>query len=404
MTEFTITATAGDARAGQFSINGRELETPFLFPVVNFYGGGTDNSLYGGGTHRTVKEFLTGYPPVVGEQTYEDLFEGTMVSISSLTDYEISEERLEDYLAAPIHEREVFEGFDGLLFIDSGGYKFLTQGGLSGRDFVIDLDQETAYDLQKKMGGDILVNLDHPISPEDSYDERIRKAERTIENAKEFVGLSSDHQGARFLTVHGYNRSMFQRFFDEVENAFSAPIDAIFDGFAIGSLVPKKDNVGDLIEATRGCVTEADERGYGDMPIHVFGISGTVIPLLVAVGADTFDSASYMHGAVNGKYKTDFLNSVPVEEAPFDDCDCRVCSDPDLVERMRGNAEYQKDISGTIAIHNLELINRELQRTREALSQGDDALSTYLEDLYSDRQGLRKHAFRVINDTLEQFF
>lgn len=404
MTSFDVHATAGEARAGELLIKDRRLETPFLFPVVNFYGGGTDQSLYGGGTHRTVKEFLTGYPPVVGEQNYDDLFEGVMMSISSLTDYEISEERLEDYIAEPIRDREVFDGFEGMLFIDSGGYKFLNEGGLSGRDFVIDLDQETAYDLQQRLGGDILVNLDYPISPEDDYEEKIEKAERTIENAKEFIGLASDHDGAKFLTVHGYNRSMFERFFDQVEAAFSAPIDAVFDGLAIGSLVPKKDSVSDLITATQGCVREAHDRGYGDLPIHVFGISGTVIPLLVAVGADTFDSASYIHSAINGKYKTDFINSVPLDDAPFEDCDCRVCSDPIHVERMQGEAEYQKDTSGSVAIHNLELINRELQRTRAAIDEGDDAFAQYLETLYSDRPDLRRHAFTVINESLGGVF
>jgi tRNA-guanine family transglycosylase len=404
MTEFQVIDTAGDARTGRLSVNGRELATPYMFPVVNFYGGGTDQSLYGGGTHRTLKEFLTGHPPVVGQTSYDDLFEGVMLSIASLTDYEISQERLDDYLAAPIRERDVFSRFDGLLFVDSGGYKFLTQGELTGRDFSIELDQETAFDLQQRLGGDILVNLDYPITPEDSYEEKTRKLEQTIENAKEFVGLASDHEGALFLTVHGYNRSMFERFFDLVEGAFSAPIDAIFDGLAIGSLVPKKDNVGDLIEATRGCVNEARDRGYGHLPVHVFGISGRAIPLLVAVGADTFDSSSYIHSAINGKYKTDFLTTAPLDEAPFEDCACRVCSDPKHVERMRGNAEFQKDTSGSVAIHNLELINRELERTRRAIADGEDAYSDYLEALYRDHQGMRKYAFQVINETLDQFF
>jgi len=33
---------------------------PNLLPVVNFYAGGTDASLYGGGIHRTIKEFMNG--------------------------------------------------------------------------------------------------------------------------------------------------------------------------------------------------------------------------------------------------------------------------------------------------------------------------------------------------------
>ena len=45
---FKVTDTAGDARSGVIRINGTKLETPNLLPVVNFYAGGTDASLYGG--------------------------------------------------------------------------------------------------------------------------------------------------------------------------------------------------------------------------------------------------------------------------------------------------------------------------------------------------------------------
>jgi len=90
--DFEITATAGDARAGALHVNGTTLETPNLFPVLNFYAGGTKQSVYGGGIHRTVKEFMIGADRVrVGPLA--DYFDATMMSVSSLTDYNITQER-----------------------------------------------------------------------------------------------------------------------------------------------------------------------------------------------------------------------------------------------------------------------------------------------------------------------
>jgi len=185
---FEVIDEAGDARSGVIRINGTELETPNLLPVVNFYAGGTDSSLYGGGIHRTIKEFINGDEAVNGGN-YDRYFDGVMTSVASLTDYGISRDRYEDYIDAPVKERDVFD-FDGTLFVDSGGFKFLGDRKLDGSDFEVDVDQEAIFDIQRKLGGDLLVNLDRPISPDDSYEERVEKAQLTAENVAEFLDLT----------------------------------------------------------------------------------------------------------------------------------------------------------------------------------------------------------------------
>jgi len=57
---FEISAEAGDARSGVLQIGDTGTVDSNLLPVVNFYAGGTDASLYGGGIHRTIKEFMNG--------------------------------------------------------------------------------------------------------------------------------------------------------------------------------------------------------------------------------------------------------------------------------------------------------------------------------------------------------
>lgn len=401
----TVTHTAGDARRGTLNLNGLELETPNLFPVVNFYAGGMARSLYGGGVHRTIKEFMVGHE-TIGGGDYSEYFDCVMTSVSSLTDYNITRERYEDYISTPIKEKDVFEDFDGMLFIDSGGYKFLGGHELDGSNFEVKIDQEKVYEIQRKLGGDLLVNLDRPIAPDDDYDTRVEKAETTAEYVAEFLSLSNGNDETRFLTLHGYNYAMLDTFLQKIDERVSIRrVHDEFDGVALGSLVPLKDNKGKLISAVQQCRTVLDDWGFTDLPLHILGISSSAIPLLAAVGADTFDSSSYLHSAINGKYVTSLLGSEPLDDVDFEKCDCQVCSDPELVSRMKGDAEYQKDKLGPVAMHNLIIQKREVVRVRECIEQpGTDALIDYLETELGADKSMRQFAHRVVNESLGGYF
>ena len=137
--------------------------------------------------------------------------------------------------------------------------------------------------MQQQLGGDILVNLDLPIQPDDTQQERKAKARKTAENAIEFVRLaeSSGFQGAKYFTVHGYYHSIIDTYFNVVEEVFgNLHIEDMFDGIALGSLVPKKDNKKELFKAVSGCREVMAERGLDHLPLHVLGISSSAMPLL----------------------------------------------------------------------------------------------------------------------------
>lgn len=403
--DFEVTGTAGDARAGQLTVNGVELQTPNLFPVVNFYAGGTENSVFGGGAHRTVKELMIGADRVGGE-ALTDTFDATMMSVSSLTDYNLTRERYESYLETPIKEREMFGPFNGVLFTDSGGFKFMNNSELDGRDFDTELNQESVYEIQEKLGSDIIVNLDHPIIPDDSHAERIKKAERTAENIHEFLSLSRDFDGALYLTVHGYNYSMMDEFLTVITD--SVPEGVLregFDGIALGGLVPKKDNRGALIKAVTDCRQLLDDWDMADWPLHVLGISSRAIPLLAGLGADTFDSMTHLQNAINGKYNYSVMDRVPLDEVDFSRCSCPVCESDLLVDRMRGNAEYQKDILGPVAVHNLIIQKRELAELRARIrDEGRDAIISFYEDRFNSDKTMRRFAHQVVNKSLGGYF
>lgn len=408
MVSFDIVAEAGEARRGQLQINDRILETPHLFPVINFYGGGNEGALFGGGVHRTVKEFLAHDNEITRGEDYSNLFRGVMTSIASLTDYGIREKKLDWYLDKDIREWDCFSDYDGMIFADSGGYKILKQGGgLQGKDFVKDVDQDKALDMQLDLGPDIVVNLDHPIHPDDEFEDRIEKMEQTAANAARFAERRDEVDGACYLTVHGYYEAMLERSFDLIEDELAEPIPEAFDGIALGSLVPRKDNVEVLVEAVSDCKREMKQRGYENLPLHVFGISGNAMPLLVAVGADSFDSASYLHQAINGKYCVNLFETVPVDEANFDACDCRICNDNFHRARMRNEIDdlYQKDILGSVAAHNLAIQQRELREFRRLIAEGDqNQVAEYLEEAVKDQKGFRKFVYQLINERMNPYF
>lgn len=403
--EFDINHTSGDARAGKLSINGAQIETPNLFPVLNFYAGGTERSVYGGGVHRTLKELMIGADRV-GVDPLARYFEGTMMSVSSLTDYNLTRERYDDYLEIPIKDRDMFDPFNGLLFIDSGGFKFLNSPEMDGSDFEVQMNQEAVYNIQRSMGADIIVNLDHPIAPDDSHEERLEKAKKTAKNIHKFLSLSRDFEGAKYLTLHGYNYSMMNEFIDVItDQVAKGVLHEGFDGIALGSLVPKKDDRAALIKAVTDCREVMADWGMDDWPLHVLGISSRAIPILAALGADSFDSSTHLHNAINGKYNVSLMKSIPTDDVDFSHCDCPVCDSELLVERMRGNAEYQKDIIGPVAMHNLIIQKRELSKFRNCIKQdGKEAVIEYLEETFGHDQTMRRYAHQVVNQSLGGYF
>jgi len=257
------------------------------------------------------------------------------------------------------------------------------------------------------MGADVIVNLDHPIAPDDDHETRMEKARKTADNIATFVELSSDFDGACYLTLHGYNYSMMDAFLDEITDVVPlATLQTAFDGVALGSLVPKKDDRDALITAVTDCRKIMRDWGFEALPLHVLGISSRSIPLLAALGADSFDSMTYIYNAINGKYSRSLMESEPVDEADFSSCDCPVCSNETLVSWLRDeDVEYKKDRMGAVAMHNLIVQMREVRDIRERIRTGEtEPLIEYIEDNVARNKRIRRHAHRVVNDALGGYF
>jgi 7-cyano-7-deazaguanine tRNA-ribosyltransferase len=103
------------------------------------------------------------------------------------------------------------------------------------------------------------------------------------------------------------------------------------------------------------------------VPLHLFGAGHPLtLPLSVALGCDTFDSASYILFAKQGRYMTE-RGSLILEEMTYLPCSCPVCSSTtrtDLVLMERGERVMK------LALHNLYLLRQDVLRCKEAISEG----------------------------------
>src|SRR5438445_254189 len=103
------------------------------------------------------------------------------------------------------------------------------------------------------------------------------------------------------------------------------------------------------------------------IPLHLFGAGHPLtIPFAVALGCDTFDSASYMLYAKHGRYIMED-STMRLEDMAYFSCNCEVCSrhTPREIQSLE-NIER----TNQIALHNLYAIKAEVDRIKEAIHEG----------------------------------
>lgn len=368
MKHFKILNQNGNNRVGEIKVNGKSLETPCFFPVIAFYCGGNWTSFFGGGIYRGIKEFLM-------NKKYSNFFNGILTSISHLVDFTNTKEKINNlYL-----KKSICEHFNhkGILFVDSGGYKIMTNGGIKGKDFEIPDNQEIILNYQKKFGADIIATLDYPISINEKPYFKRKKTELSIKNAM-YVLERKPKKKLTYLPVHGHSKKTLNNYFAKIMKKIDG--EGIsnrkkFDGIAIGSLVPLKNNYNIIVDTIKLCKIIANEYGLNKLPVHVFGISCSMLPILTYLGVDTFDSATYLYAAINGKYYAEGLKGIHINKVDFRKirCECEICKNHKYRENMKGkNIKFTKDQAAPLAMHNLYMYHRELDKMKEFIKEHDE--------------------------------
>ena len=345
------------------------IETPRLFPVINFIGGTTTNC--GGMWKYTRKHIFDAQIPVMSE-------------IMHFLDYHLSEKSLKNWRSKTFHQW--FPHFKKPLFLDSGGYQLLGSKGLDLSGLNLNATPRDVLELQLDFGADMIATLDYPLPPNLKRKESQERIQLTIENAIAALRLlekRGDTKTLVFVPVHGRTPTELEFFIHSFLKRYRrARLERQFDGFAVGSLVPLRNNPILVAELLWTAKRVFNDLGLGELPLHVFGVGSDMIPFLIYLGFDTFDSSSYAQNARTLRYADpETWVSHRATQLREINCSCSACQQIDPKE-MRGvltsdisfqavNGRFKSEFYALIAMHNLNLHLTEVKLSTQAARSGE---------------------------------
>ena len=242
--------------------------------------------------------------------------------------------------------------FDGAVMTDSGGYQVLEYGDVDASPFGI-------ADFETKIGSDIAIPLDKPTG----FGLQKKKArvfvEQTLKAAKKTIEQKSDNGQIWVGPIQGSEH------FELVKKSTTALVDYGFEMLALGSPVEFMESYNYRLLAEM--IITAKKSMPFSLPLHLFGAGHPLtIPLAIALGCDTFDSASYILYAREGRYISED-KTTHISKISYFSCTCEVCSKLTPKELLSMKKEQQVD---KIALHNLYAIKSEVERVKEAIFEG----------------------------------
>ncbi len=308
-------------RIGVISVGDKRVETPCLFPVIH-------------PVHQSVS------PADLAAMGFKGLMTNSLILYSR---------RREEALAKGIH---ALLGFDGMFMTDSGGYQVLEYGK-------VDVGYREIAEFQQTIGSNLAVTLDRPTGYSRSRKYAAETMEYSLGNAlstiRQFGGSATAWvgpvQGGLF---HGLlqksARGLMSGGFRYL--ALGSPTE-VMESYRFAELVG-------MIAATRRVMPYST-------PLHLFGAGHPLtMALSVALGCDTFDSASYVLFGRQGRYMTG-RGVLKLEQMKYLPCSCPVCVKTSV--RDLGEMDFQSR-SRQLAIHNLYVLREEMEGCKQAIAEG----------------------------------
>lgn len=243
-------------------------------------------------------------------------------------------------------------GYDGPMMTDSGAYQLMEYRS-------IEVDPVEIVKYQEGIGTDIGVILDIPTRyrvPKhvviNEVKETVRRAEKSIKvKERDDMILIAPVQGGRYLDLVKWSAKKL--------SALN------FEMYGIGGPTQmmeqyKYDELVDLIATAKSYIPP-------EKPVHLFGAGNPLtLSLAVALGIDTFDSASYAIYARDLRYMLPD-RIVRVERLKELPCLCPVCKRYDIESFIN---LPRHELVREVALHNLHVIKAELKRIRQAIFEG----------------------------------
>jgi len=375
-------------RIGLLDLDGNGLATPLLFPVAPLITGTTPR---GGGLW---KYTLQAHPYGLMRRN-----KPLITQVLHFLDFSVRPKSLENWRAKSLrdHYNQTFPDlkYQAPIFADSGGFKLLWNNQLDISSFGIQATPEAILALQRDMGSTLVATLDYPLPPglqRSEAEERMRKSQDNVIDTLMLLKKMPAYRPFVFAAVHGQDSDDIRRYvqftFAQIEEYCLSDVPL---GIAIGSLVPLRgaQKIVSIIEIVRGAIAGIPEKYRHSTPVHVFGVTGNLIPLLTYLGVDTFDSSSYVQNGRSLRYFDPSTHRFcPILEMETLGCSCLVCESINLLELQEGltaknpnckplpNGLYRSKYYADIALHNLEMDYQIVGETRQAVES--DVMDEYL--------------------------
>ena len=261
-----------------------------------------------------------------------------------------------DLIYSKLKEKSIHEllDFNGIVFADSGGFDLYKNPKKELKPYEI-------LEVQEKMKADIYGTLDIPIHSDKTLKQKIGHLNKNIEYAI-CMSKQKKSNSLLFASIHGKKPSTIRNSIKYLDKKGE------FDGYALGGLVPIRNNYSKIIELILAA------RNTTQKPLHIYGLGGYLFTLiLMYIGADTFDSSSFIR---TGSYREYYLpghKGIQIKEFSTLDrppCSCPICSKHSL-NQIRDNRDL-------ITQHNLYALDVEIKKFK-AIAQSNKDIEEYLE-------------------------
>jgi 7-cyano-7-deazaguanine tRNA-ribosyltransferase len=258
--------------------------------------------------------------------------------------------------------------YDGVIMTDSGGYQVLEYGSIG-------VEARKIAQFEIDIGSDICVPLDKPTGFGLSYQKSQDFVNKTLENAKATLEIVAENEKSRNNDTNKNDKNCVSNaiwagpiqgseHFDLVEHSVQALDKMGFELMAIGSPVELMESYNFSLLCQ---MIATVKRLIPSKPIHLFGAGHPLtIPLAVALGCDTFDSASYMLYARDNRYMYG-TGTARLDDLSYFSCPCPICSIYTVKELldMDGNKRTIE-----MAKHNLYVLKAEVSAVKQAIKDG----------------------------------
>lgn len=242
--------------------------------------------------------------------------------------------------------------FDGIVMTDSGGYQMLEYGDVT-------VTPKEIATFQEAIGSDMAVPLDVPTGLV-SYEKAKESVEKTLANIRETLEVLGENRKALWAApIQGGTHLQL------LEYCASKLVEMPFDFFALGSPTPLMENY--MFTKLFKMISIAKRIIPTEKPLHLFGAGHPMLmPFAVAMGCDTFDSASYYLYAKEGRYMSS-SGTLRLSMLDYFPCECDVCSkySPEELRSLPNDERVR-----LLSLHNLSVCFREVMEIKQAIKDG----------------------------------